>query len=446
MDDGDRGGSARLAHRVLGDEHGPPRPVVRHPHRRRRPHLPAPRGRDRPERGGHRTAVRRDVAALRPPPDGRHEDGQVDRQHRPRRPTSSRPGSRRAPCATRSSPSTTGWASTIPTSRWRPRRRPSPGSMPLVAALDAYRQDGPDDPTLADALAAGRSAFGAALDDDLNVSEGLAAVFELVRDLNRRIEARTLSSADAERALAALRDIDQVLGVLPDVGDALAPELQALLDERVAARAARDWAASDRLRDELAERGDRRGGHARRPTLAPPRGGRSWLIARPTATDPASHVDRVPTAPGAGHVAVVLPVAGRVTAGIATQARATSGVHGTSARPTGDNATSGTPDTAGPTAHVPGDPPARTGDDPTADDPTADDPTAIGRGAPGPAVSDPRGPATARRPAAHEWSAASGSMARRPRTVRPPVVRLTATRRRRPAAVRTSARLPSATG
>jgi cysteinyl-tRNA synthetase len=125
----------------------------------------------------------------------------------------------------------------------------------LVAALDAYRQDGPDDPTLADALAAGRSAFGAALDDDLNVSEGLAAVFELVRDLNRRIEARTLSSADAERALATLRDIDQVLDVLPEDGAALAPELQALLDERVAARAARDWAASDRLRDQLAERG-----------------------------------------------------------------------------------------------------------------------------------------------------------------------------------------------
>ena len=58
-------------------------PVLRHPHRRRRPDLPAPRGRDRPERGRHRPAVRADVAALRPPPDGRREDGQVDREHRP---------------------------------------------------------------------------------------------------------------------------------------------------------------------------------------------------------------------------------------------------------------------------------------------------------------------------------------------------------------------------
>ena len=83
--DADRAGPARLAHRVLGDEHGPPRSVVRHPHRRRRPDLPAPRGRDRPERGGDRPDVRRDVAPLRPPPDGRREDGQVDRQHRPGR-------------------------------------------------------------------------------------------------------------------------------------------------------------------------------------------------------------------------------------------------------------------------------------------------------------------------------------------------------------------------
>ncbi len=42
----------------------------------------------------------------------------------------------------------------------------------------------------------------AALDDDLNISAALAAVFDLVRDLNRRIEARTLSTADAGRALA----------------------------------------------------------------------------------------------------------------------------------------------------------------------------------------------------------------------------------------------------
>ena len=73
-----------------------------------------------------------------------------------------------------------------------------------------------------------------------------------MRDLNRRLERRSLSTADAGRALATLRDLDRVLAILPDEADDLEPEVAALLDERAAARAARDFAASDRLRDELA--------------------------------------------------------------------------------------------------------------------------------------------------------------------------------------------------
>ena len=121
----------------------------------------------------------------------------------------------------------------------------------LVAALAAYREDRSDDETLPGLLADAREAFGAALDDDLNISEALAAVFDLLRDLNRRIEARSISTDDAARALELMRDLDRVLGVLPDADEGLSPELRAMLDEREAARATRDWAASDRLRDEL---------------------------------------------------------------------------------------------------------------------------------------------------------------------------------------------------
>ena len=124
-----------------------------------------------------------------------------------------------------------------------------------VAALGAYTEPGPDDATLPDALDAARESFGAALDDDLNVSAGLAALFDLVRDLNRRMEGRSLSTADAGRALEALRELDRVLAILPEAVDDLDPAVVALLDERAAARAARDFAASDRLRDELAVHG-----------------------------------------------------------------------------------------------------------------------------------------------------------------------------------------------
>jgi cysteinyl-tRNA synthetase len=125
----------------------------------------------------------------------------------------------------------------------------------VFAALSAYREDRPDDPSLDDALDQARAGFEAALDDDLNISAALASVFDLVRDLNRRIQARSLSTVDAGRALAALTALDTVLGLGPEATDELEPELRALLDAREEARRARDWAASDRLRDQLAERG-----------------------------------------------------------------------------------------------------------------------------------------------------------------------------------------------
>jgi cysteinyl-tRNA synthetase len=145
-----------------------------------------------------------------------------------------------------------------------------------VAALAAYREDVADDPGLGEALAAAATAFSAALDDDLNVSASLAVVFDLVRDLNRRIDGRTMSSSDAERALATLRSFDEVLGVLPADEDELDGDDRRLLDERAAARANRDWAASDRLRDELASRGiaveDTRDGQRWRRQLEAARG------------------------------------------------------------------------------------------------------------------------------------------------------------------------------
>ena len=108
------GGQARLAHRVLGDDQGASRRPDRHPRRRRGPDLPAPRERNRPERGGaRRGALRALLDPQRPladegPEDGRdHQDVQVARQpHHDRR--SARPGATaRTSSASWSSPRTT---------------------------------------------------------------------------------------------------------------------------------------------------------------------------------------------------------------------------------------------------------------------------------------------------------------------------------------------------
>jgi cysteinyl-tRNA synthetase len=125
----------------------------------------------------------------------------------------------------------------------------------LMAALAVYRSDGPDDVSLPSTLDGARTAFEAALDDDLNISPALAAVFDLIRELNRRIDGRTLSTADAGRATAFIRDLDRVLAIAPAAEDALDAELQKLLDERSLARTNKEWAASDRLRTVLADRG-----------------------------------------------------------------------------------------------------------------------------------------------------------------------------------------------
>jgi cysteinyl-tRNA synthetase len=60
-----------------------------------------------------------------------------------------------------------------------------------------------------------------------------------------------MSTEDAAAASRLLRALDTILGVLADPDDEVGPEIRHLLDARASAREARDWAASDRLRDEL---------------------------------------------------------------------------------------------------------------------------------------------------------------------------------------------------
>jgi cysteinyl-tRNA synthetase len=116
-------------------------------------------------------------------------------------------------------------------------------------------------PHVPDSVQKARDAFRSALDHDLNTAAALAAVFDLVRDVNGAIDAREISATEAAAVRQAIDDFDRVLGVvsLRQAEDAQPPvpleEIDRLIEERKAARQRRDFAAADRIRNELADRG-----------------------------------------------------------------------------------------------------------------------------------------------------------------------------------------------
>ena len=111
--------------------------------------------------------------------------------------------------------------------------------------------------------------FDAALEEDLNTANALAAQFDLVREMNIAADRGEVKADDAKAALAALEGFDRVFAVLYDddqaklaklgIGGASGTlnddEIERLIAERNAARKRRDFAASDRIREELLDRG-----------------------------------------------------------------------------------------------------------------------------------------------------------------------------------------------
>ena len=97
--------------------------------------------------------------------------------------------------------------------------------------------------------------FTTALDDDLNVAAAWGVVFEWVSEMNRLLAANQLSTAQAASALAAWRQVDSVLGIGHKAELEAPPEIMALLEQRQAARKAKDFKRADAVRDELKAKG-----------------------------------------------------------------------------------------------------------------------------------------------------------------------------------------------
>ncbi|MET0014703.1 MAG: cysteine--tRNA ligase [Sedimenticola sp.] len=103
--------------------------------------------------------------------------------------------------------------------------------------------------------------FHEAMDDDFNTPEALATMFEMVREINR---VRAEDERQAAALAAELKRLGAILGILQDDAESYlrggAPggddglsdaDIEALIQQRVEAKANKDWAAADRIRDEL---------------------------------------------------------------------------------------------------------------------------------------------------------------------------------------------------
>jgi len=99
------------------------------------------------------------------------------------------------------------------------------------------------------------SEFSTALDDDLNVSGAWGAIFDWVRDTNRRLADNSMDAAGAAAGLATWEKLDAVFGVGAPSEVEVPAEINDLLEARQAARKAKDFKKADTIRDELKAKG-----------------------------------------------------------------------------------------------------------------------------------------------------------------------------------------------
>ena len=100
------------------------------------------------------------------------------------------------------------------------------------------------------------SDFEAAMDDNLNTSVALAALHNLAREVNTALASETLLTEDRSFILQTIDKFDSVFGIFgAGETEILAADIEALIEERQEARRNRNFARSDEIRDQLAERG-----------------------------------------------------------------------------------------------------------------------------------------------------------------------------------------------
>jgi len=97
--------------------------------------------------------------------------------------------------------------------------------------------------------------FESLLDDDLNMPQALAVVFDLIKETNNAITEKTASKKNLDEVYDMIINFDQILGVLEHKKCELNPDLMQLIKERDEARKNRDWNLADKIRNRLFREG-----------------------------------------------------------------------------------------------------------------------------------------------------------------------------------------------
>ena len=126
----------------------------------------------------------------------------------------------------------------------------------LDFAVKNARTDIPDDEEIIKLIDSRKEQFITAMDDDLNTADGIAAIFDLVSDINTKIINKDVSKNVCTAAADMFDELTGVLGLVYNrKSNSLDEEIEKLIEERQQARANKDWATADRIRDELKAQG-----------------------------------------------------------------------------------------------------------------------------------------------------------------------------------------------
>lgn len=96
--------------------------------------------------------------------------------------------------------------------------------------------------------------FIEAMDDDLNTADAVAAIFDLIRDINSNIN-NDSSKKVIKFAFDLYMELTDVLGLLTKEEKALDEDIEKLIEERQKARKEKNWALADKIRDDLKDKG-----------------------------------------------------------------------------------------------------------------------------------------------------------------------------------------------